>query len=137
MNRPLPRPNFEMGQRNIYNGMGNLPSNNNNGYKILPGMYPPESENVQIPESSLLPIAPQFASDTDSPVKPIMKPMPTPKGSNKGILQDEDLMASEKSSGDDSAYSDERTEINSKNNSTEDDSKINFSYHPILEYLNM
>ncbi|CAL1285058.1 unnamed protein product [Larinioides sclopetarius] len=116
-------------------------------YKIRPGMYHPSSgtgEKLQISEASLVPVAPQFSDQAGSEgvLKPILKPMPVPKGSNKRVVDDEDLIAVEKSEdGEVHAFKVETfTEQKAPEDSTEDsseDGKINFSYHPILEYLNL
>ncbi|XP_055936358.1 uncharacterized protein LOC129966032 [Argiope bruennichi] len=116
-------------------------------YKIRPGMYHPSTgtgEKIQISEASLVPVAPQFSDQANSEgvLKPILKPMPVPKGSNKRVVEDEDLIAVEKSEeGEVHAFKVETfTEQKAPEDSTEDsseDGKINFSYHPILEYLNL
>ncbi|GIX73366.1 neurotrophin 1 [Caerostris extrusa] len=93
-------------------------------YKIRPGMY-------------------HSSSGTGRRFRPVLKPMPAPKGSNKRVVEDEDLIAVEKSGGheihafkietvtDEHGAEDQSTEYSSE------DGKINFSYHPILEYLNL
>ncbi|GFY62269.1 neurotrophin 1 [Trichonephila inaurata madagascariensis] len=118
-------------------------------YKVRPGMYHPSSntgEKIQVTEASLVPIAPQFSdqSGSEGSLRPILKPMPVPKGSNKRIVEDEDLIAIEKSEGDEihtftieTVTEEQVTENQATENSSEDGSKINFSYHPILEYLNL
>lgn len=133
------RPNGESSERNVYTIVRKQPFNRMSGYKVQPGMYPPQSESVQIPESSFLPVAPQFSSHPDNPLKPIMKPMPAPKGSDKDIVEDDDLMAAEKSVGDSmqSFALETLTDTRAVRQQDDSESKVNFSYHPILEYLNV
>ena len=133
------RPNSDSSQRNVYTIVSQQSFNRPSRYKVQPGMYPPESENVQLPESSFLPVAPQFSSHPDNPLKPVMKPMPAPKGSDKEIVEDDDLMAAEKSVGDSMQSFSVETLTETRPDQQQDDSesKVNFSYHPILEYLNV
>lgn len=132
------RPNYESGFRNIIAVVGPQGFSRVNAFKVRPGMYPPMSENVQIPESSLLPVAPQFSSHSENRLKPVMKPMPAPQGSNKSIVEDEDLIAAEKSVAEDvQSFAAETVKDTRVDTHDDNDPKINFSYHPILEYLNV
>lgn len=138
MNKPF-RPHNDSGHRNVYTIVGSQSFNRRNPFKVQPGMYPPPSENIQIPESSLLPVAPQFSSHPDNPMKTVMKPMPPPRGSNKNIVEDDDLIAAEKTVGGGIQTFIVESDADGTDNTQQDDSdsKINFSYHPILEYLNV
>lgn len=101
-------------------------------YKIRPGMYHPQAgngEKIQFSEAGLSPFSTQDGSEPGS--RPILRPM---KNSDKRIVEDADLIAIEKSEdGEIHAF---KVETVNKDSSDED-SKMNFSYHPILEYLNM
>lgn len=101
-------------------------------YKIRPGMYHPQGSNgekIQFSEASLSPFSTQDGSEPGT--RPVLRPM---KNSDKRIVEDADLIAIEKSEdGEIHAFKVETVTTDS----SEDDSKMNFSYHPILEYLNM
>ncbi|XP_015903201.1 uncharacterized protein [Parasteatoda tepidariorum] len=111
-------------------------------YKIFPGMYSPTSgEDSQVPEDSFVPIAPQFSENASSGdgLRAVLKPMPRPEGSERVAVEEEDLIAVEKSEdGDIHTFKLKTVEDNgdSEPSVEVDGSKINFSYHPILEYLN-
>ncbi|KAG8173105.1 hypothetical protein JTE90_008084 [Oedothorax gibbosus] len=122
-------------------------------YKITPGMFHTQQqsgEKLQFSEDEFSTGSQDGSMDQyitgsrdgsmDSGSIPGLRPVLRPMKNSDRVVEDADLIAIEKSE-DGQIHAFKVVESVNKNDSAEDaddeDSRMNFSYHPILEYLNM